>query len=152
MSWFTAIFTRVLPFAVDAFETRDLRQSGDKLFGGLAAKLKEVAGDPDKVREIAGMLEEKSGELTGAIVARTPAAGLVDEEFMPPGSVDPTQEQVTLTGPTGTTGPAPASATTAQPPKDEEYEYDDSEDDNDEPDTGQHEPDKPKAPKKKKKR
>jgi len=147
MSWFTLAFTKVLPFVADVFETRDVRQSGRKLFEGLATSLKEAATDPDKVREIAGMLEEKKDELTGAIVARTPAAGLVDPESMPPGSVDPTQDQVAI--PTGPTGPQPAAATTNPPGADveEDYDYDDSDDDDadDEPGDEQNEKPKPKA-------
>jgi len=160
MSWFTLAFTKVLPFVADVFETRDVRQSGDKLFGGLSSRLKEVAGDPDKVREIADMLEEKKGELTGAIVARTPAAGLVDEEFMPPGSIDPTQEQVAIpTGPTGTTGatgPRPLTNPPGADVDEHEYEYDESDEDEDEDEPDDEQNDKPKtktktAAKKKKK-
>jgi hypothetical protein len=153
MSWFTLAFTKVLPFVADVFETRDVRQSGDKLFGGLAKRLKEVAEDPHEVRRIAEALEEKKGELTGALVARTPAAGLVDEEFMPPGSIDPTQEQVEIpaaTGPTGTTGtsyPPGENPTTNKPGADvaeDEFDYDDSDDDDeDEKDDDQDE--KPKT-------
>ena len=150
MSWFTQAMTRLLPFAVDAFETRDLKQSGDKLFRGLAAKLKEAANDPEQVREIAAVIEEKAGELTGAIVARTPAAGLLDAEWMPPGSIDPNQEQVAIpTGPTGpATGPTGTAAVKAEE-EDEEYEYDDHEED-DEPEDEQN--DKPKTTTKKKKK
>jgi len=152
MSWFTLAFTKILPFVADVFETRDIRQSGDKLFGGLASQLKEVAGEPDKVREIAAMLEEKKGELTGAIVARTPAAGLVDPEFMPPGSVDLTQEAVVIpTGPTGATGMTGTTGTSGPTGTagEDEYEYDDSDDD--EPEDEQDAP-KPKTAAKKKKK
>lgn len=163
MSWFTLAFTRVLPFVADVFETRDVKQSGNKLFEGLAKSLKEAANDPDKINEIATMLEEKKGELTGSLLARTPAAGLVDAEFMPPGSVDTTQEQVVI--PPGATGPvessepnpkaAPADPTDKTLPaaaatEAEEYDYDDSEDDDD--DTPEDEQEAPKAKAKKKKK
>lgn len=88
MSWFTLAFRTLLPFVADVAETKSVKASGEKLFDGIAAKLKEAAHDPDKVREIAETLEAKAGELTGAIVAKTPAAQQMDPDFMPPGSRD----------------------------------------------------------------
>jgi len=131
MSWYDRDFVTLLPFVEDAFETRDIRQSGDKVFKGLARKLDEVADNPEAVRAIAVMLDNMSPELTGVIVSRTPAAALLGEEFMPPGSVTP--EQLPAADP-------------VEPPlaDDEEYVYDDSEDDDEDA-----APDKPKAVKKK---
>jgi hypothetical protein len=83
-SWFTRAFTLVVPFVADVYETRSVKESGAKLFDGLAAKLKAAAHDPAKVIAIAETLQQKKGELTGAIVGHTPAAGLMDPEYMPP--------------------------------------------------------------------
>lgn len=88
MAWFTLAFTKVLPFVVDAFESRDVKLAGEKMFGGIAAALKQAAGDPGKVRELADTLEAKKGELTGAIVAKTPAAQFMAPEYMPPDALE----------------------------------------------------------------
>ena len=87
MSWFSRILQIAVPFVADVAETRDVKASGEKLFDGLAKRLKEVAHDPNKVRELAETLEAKKGELTGSIVANTPAAQFMDREYMPPDAV-----------------------------------------------------------------
>lgn len=146
MSWYDRGLVVAMPFVEEASELREIAQAGNKLFAGLAAKLKSVADDPAAVTALAVMIDDNRDRLTGAILARTPAAAMLDPACMPPGSVQPGAPAV----PTGTTGPAGHTSVAA--PAGDDYVYDDSDDDDDYEETDDHADDTKPAPKKKKKK
>lgn len=87
MSWFTHALQSVLPIIARVASNTNVQKAGEDLFAGIADKIKENLRNPTKLAELADTIHAKAPELTGAIVANTPAAAEVSPDIMPPGSV-----------------------------------------------------------------
>lgn len=90
MSWYTPALTSVFGWITSAFQNKDFQTAGVAVLNSIAADIKAAIGDSDELKKIAGTLITKAPEIIGSIAANTPAAALVDPQYMPPNSTPAT--------------------------------------------------------------